>query len=153
MAWPARSTLRERRSSDRSPATRRVGSVVGAGAAEQRLHARQQLGEREGLGEVIVAAGLKALHAIVDRVPRAQDQHRRLDLLRAQLFDQRQAVEAGQHHVDDRRVVAAARRQPQSLGAGRRHIHRIARLAQPLGDEVGDHLIIFRHEHAHTAIR
>ena len=54
---------------------RRLGRA--RGAAHQRLHAGQQLGERERLGQVVVAAGLQAAHAIVDRAARAQNQHRR----------------------------------------------------------------------------
>ena len=64
------------RSSVRSPTVRRV-DVGGAGRApDQRLHAGEQLGERERLRQVVVAAGLEPLDAVVDRVPRAQDQDR-----------------------------------------------------------------------------
>ena len=98
-----------------------------AAAPQQRLHARQQLGERERLGQVIVAAGLQPLHAIVDGVARAEDQHRHLLLLRAQLLDQREAVELRQHHVDHGGVVAAVERLAQRLGAGRRRRRRRSR--------------------------
>ena len=52
----------------RSPTVSRVGSGVPRGAADQRLHARQQLGERERLGQVVVAARLQPADAIVDGV-------------------------------------------------------------------------------------
>ena len=62
-------------------------------AADERLHARQQLGERERLGQVVVAAGLEAADAIVDGPPGAQDEHRRPHAARAHPIDERQAVE------------------------------------------------------------
>ena len=73
------------------------------GSPDERLDARQQLGEREGFGEVVVAAGLQAPHAIVHGSPRAQNQHRRGPAPAAQLVDEREAVALGQHEVDDRR--------------------------------------------------
>ena len=100
-------------------------------AADQRLHAREQLGERERLGQVVVAAGLQAADAVVDRPPRAQNQHRRRDAAPAQLLDERQAVALGQHQVDDRDVVRLLGRRGQPRLAVGRVIHREARLAQP----------------------
>jgi hypothetical protein len=44
-------------------------------AAQQRLHARQQFGEGEGLDEVVVRALLQALHAVFDLVARGEHQH------------------------------------------------------------------------------
>ena len=100
---------------------RRLGRA--RGAADQRLHAREQFGERERLGQVVVAAGLQAAHAIVDRAPRAQDQHRRRRRRgRRSSSITRQAVAPRQHHVDDRDVVglrAAPRSSPLSPSAAR----------------------------------
>ena len=50
-------------------------------AAGQRLHARQELGKGIGLGEIIVAAGAKALHAVVDLTERGEDENGRLVIL------------------------------------------------------------------------
>ena len=45
-------------------------------ALEQVAKARQQLCERKGLGEIVVAALFESAHAIVDRAARRQDQDR-----------------------------------------------------------------------------
>ena len=51
-------------------------------APGQRLDPRQQLGEGEGLGQVVVAARLQAVHPLIDLGQRRQDQHRHGVLLR-----------------------------------------------------------------------
>ena len=75
------------------------------GAAHEGLHARQELGEREGLDQVVVAARLQAAHAVVHRVPRAQEQDGRAHARGGAGLDEAEAVQAGQHDVDDGRVV------------------------------------------------
>ena len=63
-----------------------AGGVGGAaGAADERLHAGEQFGKREGLGEVIVAAALQAEHAVVDGGAGAEDEHGRGDFFLAEL--------------------------------------------------------------------
>jgi hypothetical protein len=47
----------------------------------------------EGFGQVVVAAGLEAVHAVVDRAERREDQHRRAIAALAQCRDDREAVE------------------------------------------------------------
>ena len=52
-----------------------AGRVVAA--ADQRAHARLELGQVERLGHVVVGAEVEACHAIFERVARREDQHRR----------------------------------------------------------------------------
>ncbi len=78
-------------------------------APRQNLDPRQQFGEGIGLGQIIVAAGAQALDAVVNLPERREDQHRRLDFLRAQAADQGQPVELRQHAVDDENVIIALR--------------------------------------------
>ena len=122
-----------------------------AGAAHQRLHARQQLRERERLGEVIVAAGLQAAHAVVHRSPRAQDQHRRQDAAAPHLLDEREAVAAREHHVDDGDVVglSGGGRQPRVPVDG--VVDDESRLAQPADDEFRNRRIVFDQQGPHDA--
>ena len=147
---PARSTLRVRRSSRRSATVSVVASTAALAAPGDRLQAGQQLGERERLGEVVVAAGLQAVHAVVDAVPRAEEQHRRGDGGVAERGDQAEAVEAGQHHVDDGRVVAARARQLETGHAVLGDVDGKALLAQAAGDEPGDAAIVFDDEDPHA---
>jgi hypothetical protein len=46
--------------------------------ARQRANARLQLLQREGLGHVVVGPEVQALHALLDRVGRRQDEHRQV---------------------------------------------------------------------------
>ena len=74
-------------------------------AADERLDARQQFGEGERLCQIIVAAGLQAPHAVIHGGLGAEDQHRDVDVLGAELLDEAQAVELGQHDIHDGGVV------------------------------------------------
>src|SRR6476619_2867760 len=59
------------------------------GAANQRLHAGEQLSEGERFDQVVIAAGLESSDAVVHGVPGAQDQYGSCDLATAEFFDQR----------------------------------------------------------------
>jgi hypothetical protein len=115
----------------------------------KRLDARQQLGEGERLHEVVVTAGLQALHAVVDLAQRAQDQRRRVVVGPAQRADDGEAVHARQHAVDDQRVVFLRARPEQPLLALGGLVHRESALAQPTADVVQDAGIVFDHQNAH----
>ncbi len=98
--------------------------------AQQRLDARQQLRERERLGEIVVAAGLEAADAIVDRAEGAQDQHRRGQTRAPQLLNDRQPVDVRQHPVGDDQVELAREGAGEPLTAVGGVIDRVAALAQ-----------------------
>ena len=87
----------------RSPASRTVGRSTGPRARE-RSQARGQLVERERLGQVVVGAAIEAADPVLDRGARGEHQHRRPDPLGAHLLARREAVHAGQHHVQHRDV-------------------------------------------------
>ena len=57
------------------PAVELALGVAGR-AAQQRAHARQHFLEMEGLGDIIVGAGVEALHLVAPAVARGQHQHR-----------------------------------------------------------------------------
>src|SRR5581483_394442 len=82
-----------------------VGLGGVGGAADERLDAGEQFGEGEGFGEVIVAAGLEAFDAVVHGGLGAEDDHRHAEALLAQTLDEAEAVELGEHDVDDGGVV------------------------------------------------
>src|SRR5882757_8081949 len=63
-------------------------------------NARQQFGKGEGLHQIVIAAGLEPLHAIVDSAHGGQVNHR-CRFLAAQRPDQFQAVQARKHSIDD----------------------------------------------------
>ena len=85
-----------------------------AGAAQQRVQTGDELGELEGLGEVVVAPRAEAGQAIRQGVARREEQHRRADALRAQGLAHVAAVGVRQADVDDEGVDGRARTQSSS---------------------------------------
>ena len=74
--------------------------MTGLGAAEYRLHARDELTRAERLRHVIVGAELEAEDAVDLAVARGQHDDR--DLAgRAQTAADLEAVHSGEHHVED----------------------------------------------------
>src|SRR5690348_11440707 len=83
------------------------GVDAGFAAAEQRVHARQQLGKGKGLHEIIVGPALKTFDAVADRGKRRKNEDRRLDVGGAERAKDGDAVEDRKHPVEDDEVEAA----------------------------------------------
>lgn len=115
---------------------------------QHHLHARQQLGQPERLGHVVLGPQLQA-HDLVHLGPaRAQHHHRRLVARVARLPQHLEAVHLGQHHVQDDQVKGPPLRQRQAALAVLRHDHLVA-----LGHEVHlqahrDALVVLDHQDA-----
>ena len=102
----------------RSPTVQpRLGRGLAVAAAEQRVDAGEQLGEGERLDEIIVGSLLQPVDAIVDRAERGQHQHRRRHACGAQRAQHRQAVEPGQHAIEDDEIELRRRRRGTALRA------------------------------------
>jgi hypothetical protein len=88
---------------DTSP-TSIVRRGPGGLATAERTQPGGELGEGEGLGEVVVRAGVEPEHAVVDGIARGheQDPHRVLAL--SDPPGELEAGHAGHHHVHDRQV-------------------------------------------------
>jgi hypothetical protein len=105
-------------------------------AAQQRAHARGQLGHGERLHHVIVRAEVEAPHAVVHRVARGEHEHRH-----GAVFLRRAAAQAAQHletvhlrqpDVENHEVEALLRGGEHRLLAPRGHIDRVPlRLENP----------------------
>src|SRR6266566_3739413 len=120
--------------------------------ANEGSEARQQLRERERLQQVVIRARVEAVDAIADRIARGEHQHRCPDALLAKLPAGREAVESGQHHVEDDRVVRCRAGHPEGVLAARSDVCDMALFAQAARDE-GCHLrLVFDHEHTHRLI-
>ena len=102
--------------------------------AQKRVHARQQLGEREGLDQIIVGAMLEALDPVADRGQRRENQHGRLDARGTQSLEHRQPVEHRQHAVEDDEVEGSVGGAEQPVLAIGRLLDAMAFLGQPLGE-------------------
>src|SRR5271166_2297675 len=117
----------------------------------QSLDAGEQFRKCVGFGKIIVAAGAKPLHAVVDLAERGEDQDGSLVLLVAQGADQRQSIHFRQHPVDDRDVIAALRRHVVSGDAVDGVIDHMAGLAERF-DQVGRRVaVVFNDKNAHDS--
>ena len=84
---------------------RSTGARAALAAAEERPHPRQQLVERKRLGEVVVGALVEPGHLVGHGIAGGEEQHRRLHARGPGRFEDPEAVEPGQHHVEDHEVV------------------------------------------------
>src|SRR5215211_508573 len=104
-------------------------------APRQRTDAGEELGERERLRQVVVGAAVQPGHAIVDAVPRGQHQDRRPDAAASELAADVDPVPAGEHDVEDDRVVRSRTRHPERVLAGLGDVGRVALLDEPAAEE------------------
>jgi hypothetical protein len=83
-----------------------------ARAPQQRAHAREQLFERERLGQVVVGAGVEPFHAILDLRPGGEHQDREPAAVPPDGAGDLEPVQAGHEHVEDHRVGLGLRAEP-----------------------------------------
>jgi hypothetical protein len=96
---------------------RRGGRGARGGAAQHGAHARQELGNAERLGHVVVGAELEPQDLVGLLVARGQHDDRCRRPSRAQLAADVEAVLARQHHVEDDEIRLEAGGLLQSLVA------------------------------------
>ena len=116
------------------PAFHLVAGMPG-GAAEQRADARQHLLHVEGLGDIVVGAGVHAGDLVAPALARGEDQHRHLALVAPPLLEHAQAVLLGQAEIEHDGVVRLGIAEKMPLLAVERGVDGIARIAQR-GDEL-----------------
>ena len=148
-----RQTWRVAGSSRRSPTSIDRRALARA-AADERPQAGQQLGEGEGLDQVVVGAAVEPGDAVLEGAARGQHQDRRPDPFAAQPPAGLEAVDPGQHHVEDDRVVAASDRAIASASsplAG--DVDGQALLAQPAPQQRRHLHLVLDHQDVHTAQR
>ena len=118
-------------------------------APRQRIDARQQLGEGEGLHEIVVAADVESVDAIVNAAQRGEEDDRHLVTDRPQRTHQRQTVEAGKHAIDDQDVVGFAHRLGKTIASIVQGLDDMALLGEAVGDVGGGFGIVFDDQDAH----
>ena len=142
--WAARIEAQVAHLDRRRPLARR--------APHDRPQAREQLGERERLRQVVVGAGVEAADPVADRVAGGEHQHRHPHLALAQAAQGRETVDGRQHHVEQDGVVRRGLDHPQRVLAVGGDVCCVALLAQAAGDQ-GRHLrFVLDDEHPHSAI-
>ena len=121
--------------------------------APERPHARDQLGELERLGEVVVGAELEALDAVADRAGRGQHQHPRLAVLGDEPAADQIAVHARQVTVEHDDVVGVQRDVCDRVGAVERDVDGHALGAQSFGQRPSETLVVFDDQHPHGSLQ
>ena len=122
---------------------------MAGGAAQQRAQPRQHLLHVEGLGDIIVGAGVETLHLVAPAVARGQDQHRHGAAGLAPGLEHRNAVRLGQADVEHDRVIGLGVAEKPALFAVERAVDRVARRFQRVDDLAIEILVVFDHEQAH----
>ena len=119
-------------------------------AADEGLHAGEELGEGEGLGEVVVAAGLQAADAVVDGAARAQEQHR-ASAPRARAGPRRGARPSSPGSITSTMAASGGcgERPLQALPAVSHEVGGEAGLLEALAHELTDRRVVFDHQDAH----
>jgi len=82
------------------PEADRFHCRFGAPAAHERLQPRDELDERERLGEVVVASCVESGDAVDEQIVCGEEEHRRLDAPSAQRLAEVASVGVGQPDVD-----------------------------------------------------
>ena len=148
---PARVTFRVIRSSVRSPSDEPIRIRCTSRTADERVYAREQLGERKRLGQIVVTADLQSLHPVVDRVLRAQNDDRR-PIFRSRM---RWMTDNPSSRGSMRSTIASVRfggGEMQTAVAFRRMVHGEPRLLEPLHQEAGNRQVVLDDQDTHWLI-
>ena len=124
-----------------------VGQAPAPGAAQHRPDPQGQLAGAEWLGDVIVGTGLEADHPIGLLAQRGQH-HDGDGPLRAQSPAHFQAVDAGQHQVQDDQVRRLGGDPAQSLVAVANAFHMVPIARQVTPDDISQGRVIIDHDDA-----
>src|SRR5215510_11522017 len=134
---------------------RQVGQPQHRGASlraapEQGAHSRQELLERERLGQVVVGAEIEPGHLVGHAVACGQHDDGRVHAGLARGLEDAKAVALGQHDVEHDQVVGIAREQElQGSVAVRGGLDGVALFLEPLPDEAQDLSVVLDYQNAH----
>jgi D-alanyl-D-alanine carboxypeptidase/D-alanyl-D-alanine-endopeptidase (penicillin-binding protein 4) len=120
-------------------------------APQERTHARPELVQAEGLGQVVVGARVEPGDAVGNGVARRDDQHAHPVAGPADLLQQVEAALARQPEVEQHQAVglrARGERRPPGLAVAH-PVDRVAVLLQRLLQRLADHGVVFDEEDAH----
>jgi hypothetical protein len=122
-------------------------------AARQHFQAGRQLLQGEGLGHVVVGAGLEAGELLLQGVAGGEHQHRRLLVgFVAQFAGHVQAVHARQGQVQHDHVEFVDHGQVQARDAISGEIHHMAAIFQIVANIRRDIAVVFNHQNAHASL-
>ena len=105
--------------------------------------------KENGLGQIIVGAGVEALHAVFDAAALCEHQDGQAGALQAEMAQHAYAIELRQIQVEDHQVVVKLAAHGARLLAVFHHIHRVVLALQALAYEPGQSCIVFRNQNPH----
>ena len=121
---------------------------VAGRAAQKRAHARQHFFQMKWLGDIIVGAGIEALHLVAPAVARGEHQHRHGAPGATPGFQHRDAVHFRQADIEDHGVVGLGLAEIMALLAVEGAIDDIAGVGQRGGELAVEVGIVLDHEEA-----
>lgn len=119
-------------------------------AAQDRLDARIEFGQRERLDQIVVGTAAQTLQAIIERVAGSEHDHRHLAAGFAQAAAELVAIHAGQHDVEDDQVVMPGQRQMQSARPVARAIDDMTGGFEVVDDVGEDVRVVFDDQQTHA---
>ena len=123
---------------------------MAGGSPQQGAQPGQQLFGMEGLGQIVVGAGVKAGHLLAPGAAGGEDKHRRGLAVAPPPLQHRDAVDLGQAKVEDHRVIGLGVAQEVGLFAVGGVVDRIVGVAQRLLQLAGQIGIVFGEQNAHV---
>ncbi len=118
----------------------------GRAAAKQVAQAGKKFGEREWLGEIVVATLFKSTDTLIDGAAGGKNKYGRLTALRAATGDQLKAIAVGESKIDDESIVDSLQREVfagSCIGGG---IDFVSRLGQSAAKKILNFQIVFNDE-------
>ncbi len=129
-----------------------LATAAPLGPAHHRLDACGQFGHGEGLDQIVVGPGAKALQAVVELVARGEHDHRGIAAgILAQPLAEGVAVDAGQHDIEDEQIVMLGRGQVQAGQAVLGAVHAVALEAEVIQQVAENVAVVFHHQDTHVA--
>ena len=124
---------------------------LGRGPPAEGPHAGEQLGEGERLGQVVVGPGVEPGDPLLDRAEGREQEHRGLHAAGAHQPQHLEAVQVGQHAVQDHDVVGRAVGEGERADAVAGHVHHVVLSGQDAPHEGGHPGFVFDQQQAHRA--
>ena len=111
----------------------------------------RELQQAERLDQVVVRAGVQAADPVADLVAGGEHQHGHPDTGLPQPAAQLEAVEAGQHDVQDDRRIGILGRHPQAVRAVAGDVNGMALLLERALDQARHPHLVLDHQHPHAS--
>ncbi len=122
---------------------------TGAGAPQQGPASGRQLGDVEGLDEVVVGADVQSGDPVAQAAPGGQDQDRDGVVVAPQPLDQVQAVAVWQPQVEEHEVVGREAPRLDPAFQGLAPVHHESILGQALDDQSAQTCVVLNQQQAH----